>query len=54
MPIQQLIDNLESLRKDYPHAEIVDIEQFLEEGNWKYRIYFDSNESEDKYIEIED
>ena len=50
MPIQQLIDNLESLRKDYPNAEIVDIEQFLEEGNWKYRIHFYNGENR-YYIE---
>ena len=51
MPIQQLIDSLESLQKDFPDAEIVNVEQFLEDGNWKYRTHFYSGEDL-YYIEV--
>ena len=54
MTVSFLMSKLETLCNAYPDAEIPGIGQIYKNGKWKYRIYFDSNDSEDKYIEIED
>ena len=54
MTVSFLMSKLETLCNVYPDVEITGIAQIYKEGKWKYRIYFDSNTSQDKYIEIED
>ena len=57
MELRSLMNKLEILYEQYPHAQINAIRKTYKDGEWIYRIYFekdDSGQSETYHFDVED